>query len=100
MVLPQSLLLATVPAGSFMGLSLFVGCLTEVAVFAYADAIIKTYGVHEVMNASLMLMGVRQLGLAAMTQPYQVLLVEALAGPIFALGWTGQRAGQKTRDSQ
>jgi hypothetical protein len=61
-----------VPAGSLMGLSLFVGCLTEVAVFAYADAIIKTYGVHEVMNASLVLMGVRQLGLAAMTKPYQV----------------------------
>eukprot|EP00802_Teleaulax_amphioxeia_P012299 Tamp_12339.p2 GENE.Tamp_12339~~Tamp_12339.p2 ORF type:complete len:476 (+),score=91.44 Tamp_12339:328-1755(+) len=74
--------------GTFMGLSLLVGCISEVLVFVHADGIIKRYGVHQIINGSVVLMGVRQLGLAALSQPYQVLLVEVLAGPIFALGWT------------
>ena len=55
-----------------MGLSLLVGCISEVLVFVHADGIIKRYGVHQIINGSVVLMGVRLLGLAALSQPYQV----------------------------
>jgi MFS family permease len=82
------LLRAIGDAGRMMGLSLLVGCVTEVTCFLVADKAIARLGHLAVMTGCVLLMGVRMLGLAALQHPSQVLLVETLAGPIFALGWT------------
>ena len=71
-----------------MGLSLFTGCVSEVAFFLYAEAILKRFGLLTVFNGCVLLMGIRMLALSLLALPYQVLFVEVLAGPIFALGWT------------
>ena len=43
--------------GTFMGLSLLVGCVGEVIVFTYADTFIKRHGVLNVFNGVFLLMG-------------------------------------------
>ena len=60
-----------------MGLSLFTGCVSEVAFFLYADAILKRCGLLTVFNGCVFTMGIRMLALSLLALPYQALFVSS-----------------------
>jgi PPP family 3-phenylpropionic acid transporter len=70
-----------------MGLALTCATVSELAVFAVADRLLRRWSLRQLLVAALVVLALRLVAYAASTATWQVLLIQLLHGPTFALMW-------------
>jgi PPP family 3-phenylpropionic acid transporter len=72
---------------AIMGLALTMATLSEIPVFLYSQRLFKRWNAPFLLAMSLFFTVVRSFAYVSMTAPWQVLLINLLHGPTFALMW-------------
>lgn len=73
---------------TIMGLSLTAATVSEILVFLYSRKLLARWSAQFLLAVSMIFIVIRALAYVNMTAPWQVLFINLLHGPTFALLWT------------
>ncbi len=80
--------LAELGAGeTTMGMAAMIATITELPVFFFGDRLVRRFSSHGLFMIALVLIGIRSLVYAVASEPFTVLIIQAVGGTLFPAMW-------------